>query len=136
MDFRTAQIAYQDGSIFNADLPTLRAYLHVVNQQQPHADPRYHQIATTIQALIDERQKQTRHQITLQQAKDQHQQIQGQIGNISDELAKVKIQLNDLKGTLRKSHRVHLWIFGIAVVTAIIASIAAADSILRWIRGE
>jgi len=38
--------------------------------------------------------------------------------------------------TLRKSHRIHLWILVIAILTLICAAIAAADPLLKWIRGH
>jgi len=145
MDFNTPLRSYQDGTIFNADLATLRAYLHAVNQQLIY-DSRYKGMADVIQSLINERQNQERHQLASQQAKDLHQEAQlavskvsggiievrGEVGEVKKEITEVKREVIEIKGTLKKTHRIHSWILFVAIVTAILAGIAAWEVIEKW----
>jgi hypothetical protein len=135
MDFRTVQLAFQDGTIFHADLKTLQIYRHAVNQQPPHVDPRYNQIAKTIEDLIKEGQNQQRHGQLAAEVKGVHEEV----SEVGCEVSRIRTDISHIQAvlkTLERSHRVHLWILFAAIVTAVLAAIAALDAVLKWLGGS
>jgi prefoldin subunit 5 len=135
MDFRTVQLAFQDGTIFDADLKTLQSYRHAVNQQPPHVDPRYNQIAKTIEDLIKQAQNQQRHGQLAAEVKIVHEEVSG----VGCEVSRIRTDISHIQAalkTLEKSHRVHLRILVVAIVTAVLAAIAALDAVLKWLGGR
>jgi chromosome segregation ATPase len=146
-----------DGTIYRADVPALTECLHALNQQPGHIDTRQAQFISTLQTLISERQNRSRHEVAVQQSKELHQQasqqakdhhqeaqlsaakisggiaeVKGEIAEAKGEIAKVKIEVVEIKGTLERTHQIHSWILFVAIVTAILAGVAAWDVIEKW----
>jgi hypothetical protein len=70
-------------------------------------------------------------QLQLRQSAKSHEHfsaIKDQVSKIHGEMGNVKAELK----TLEKSHRIHLWILVVAIVTAGLALIAALDVVLKW----
>ena len=55
-----------------------------------------------------------------------------ELGKVKGEITDVKREVNEVNGTLERTHRIHFWILVVAVVTAILAGIAALDVIDKW----
>jgi predicted nucleotide-binding protein len=61
MDYNTLQRMVLDGTVYQADLPTLTACLQFANGQPDYIDPRLKDWRDTLRFLISERQQQERH---------------------------------------------------------------------------
>ena len=127
---------FLDGSIANADLPTLQRCLQFLNGQPRHIDPRFDQWFATVTFLIGERQNAARHQASAQQAKQFHEESQGHLSSVSSDVGHVKGEVKEIKQTLEKTHRIHFWILWFSLFALIAAAIAAADVIIKWVSGK
>jgi hypothetical protein len=66
----------------------------------------------------------------------QSAKVQVEISTVGKEVSQVRADISRIQSelkTLKKSHRVHLWILFVAIVTALLALIAALDVVLKWI---
>src|SRR6266704_3209991 len=62
-------------------------------------------------------------------AEKQMSSVQEEVRKVRDELFNVKDQLK----ILGRSHRLHLWILVVAILTGAMALIAALDVVMRWL---
>lgn len=146
MNFLEVQRGFGDRTIYQANLSTLLDALDAVNGQPPTTDPRLSSWHKTIIALIDDRQKDERHQSSSRQADDHHSQIKTRLeqveGNTSQtateliearkQMAQLEGKVSEVKATLEQTHRIHLGILIVSVLALIAAAIAAADVIVKW----
>src|SRR6266516_1305557 len=58
------------------------------------------------------------------------------LSNVQSQISELRKDIAILQTRLVETHRVRRWILLFAIVTAILAFIAACDVILRWIRGH
>lgn len=136
MDYNTLQQMFLNGSIANADLPTLQRCLQFLNGQPRHIDPRFEQWFATVTFLIGERQNAARHEATSRQSQQFHDETQGHLSKVSADVGHVKGEVKEIKSTLEKTHRIHFWILLLSALALLAAAIAAADVIIKWLSGK
>jgi hypothetical protein len=123
---------FLDHSIYKADIFTLNECLQVMNEQPSYVEPRHDQWVSTLKALIKSRQLDGLHQLEIEHADSLHKETRDVLSSVSKDLSTVKGDVSGIKKALTKTHGLHLWILIVAILTAILALIAAVDVILKW----
>lgn len=109
---------FNDRSIYKADMLTLNECWQVLIEHPQYNDPRHNQWVSALALLIQSKQADAHHLAQTQQSDTHHRETKG--------------DSSDIKKTLKKTHRIDIWVLIFSILAFVAAAISAVDVVVKW----